>query len=157
VTSAMVDKELVFQAQDESLVVISIGVANVLISYRQLSDSSSESAGVLIGERRGVHIVIKTVSEPSAWDIRSRFRVDRVSKHHQKAVDNAFKKSDGEWQYLGEWHTHPEDVPRPSMTDYSSWHKNLKSSDPLILIIAGRRDFWVGKKIQGNIEVLKKV
>ena len=48
----MVDKELVFQAQDKSLVVISIGVANTLISYRQLSDSSSESAGVLIGERR---------------------------------------------------------------------------------------------------------
>lgn len=156
-TSAMVDKEFVFQAQDESLVVISTGVANTLISYRQLSDSSSESAGVLIGERRGVHIVIKKVSEPSLWDIRSRFMVDRVSKHHQKAVDDAFKKNNGEWQYLGEWHTHPEDVPRPSMTDYSSWHKNLKSSDPLILIIVGRRDFWVGKKIQGNIEVLKKV
>ena len=156
-TYAMVDKELVFQAQDKSLVVISIGVANTLISYRQLSDSSSESAGVLIGERRDVHIVIKTVSEPSPWDIRSRFMVDRVSKHHQKVVDDAFKKNNGEWQYLGEWHTHPEDVPTPSMTDYSSWHKNLKSSDPLILIIAGRRDFWVGKKIQDNIEVLKQV
>ena len=156
-TSAMVDKELVFQGKDESLVVISIGVANVLISYRQLSDSSSESAGVLIGERRGVHIVIKTVSEPSPWDIRSRFRVDRVSKHHQKAVDNAFKKSDGEWHYLGEWHTHPEDVPKPSMIDYSSWNKNLKSLDSLILIIVGRTDFWVGKKIQDNIEVLKQV
>ncbi|HCT72941.1 MULTISPECIES: CBASS system CD-NTase/cGAS isopeptidase Cap3 [Psychrobacter] len=147
----MVDKELVFQGKDESLVVISIGVANVLISYRQLSDSSSESAGVLIGERRGVHIVIKTVSEPSPWDIRSRFRVDRVSKHHQKAVDNAFKKSDGEW------HTHPEDVPKPSMIDYSSWNKNLKSLDSLILIIVGRTDFWVGKKTQDNIEVLKQV
>ena len=49
----MVDKELVFQAQDKSLVVISVDVANTLISYRQLSDSSQESAGVLIGERRG--------------------------------------------------------------------------------------------------------
>lgn len=156
-TSAMVNKELVFQSKDGLLVVISIGVANTLISYRQLRDSSPESAGVLIGERRGVHIVIKTVSEPSPWDIRSRFKVDRVSRHHQKAVDDAFKKSNGEWQYLGEWHTHPEDVPKPSMTDYSSWHKNLRSSDPLILIIAGRRDFWVGKKTQDNIEVLKQV
>jgi len=74
----MVDKELVFQAQDKSLVVISVDVANTLISYRQLSDSSQESAGVLIGERRGVHIVIKTLSVPSRWDIRSRFMVDRV-------------------------------------------------------------------------------
>lgn len=103
----MVDKELVFQAQDKSLVVISVEVANVFMSYRQLSDSSQESAGVIIGERRDVHIVIKTLSVPSRWDIRSRFMVDRVSRHHQKTVDNAFKKSNGEWQYLGEWHTHP--------------------------------------------------
>lgn len=153
----MVDKEFVFQAQDQSLIVISIEVANKLISYRQISDSSPESAGVLIGERRGVHIIIKTLSEPSPWDIRSRFMVDRVSKHHQKAVDDAFKRSNGEWHYLGEWHTHPEDVPKPSMTDYNSWHKNLTSSDPLILIIAGRTDFWVGKKIKDNIEVLKRI
>ena len=86
VTSAMVDKELVFQAQDKSLVVISVDVANTLISYRQLSDSSQESAGVIIGERRDVHIVIKTLSVPSRWDIRSRFMVDRVSRHHQKTV-----------------------------------------------------------------------
>lgn len=88
----MFDKELVFQAQDRSLVVISTEVANILVSYRQLSDSSQESAGVLIGERRGVHIVIKMLSEPSIWDIRSRFMVDRVSRHHQQAVDDAFKK-----------------------------------------------------------------
>lgn len=153
----MVDKELVFKAQDESLVVISTEITNTLLSYRQLSDYSKESAGVLIGERRGVHIIIKTLSEPSPWDIRRRFMVDRVSKHHQKAVDNAFKKSNGEWHYLGEWHTHPEDVPIPSMTDYTSWHKNLKSSDPFILIIAGRTDFWVGKKINQKIEVLKQI
>lgn len=153
----MLDKELVFEAQDKSLVVVSVEVANTLISYRQLNDSSLESAGVLIGERRNIHIIIKTLSEPSPTDFRSRFMVDRVSKHHQKAVDDAFKKSNGDWQYLGEWHTHPEDIPVPSMTDYSSWYKNLKTSDPRILIIVGRTDFWVGKKIQNNIEVLKQI
>lgn len=151
----MFDKEIVFQAQDRSLVVISTEVTNILMSYRQLSDSSRESAGVLIGERRGIHIVIKTLTDPSRWDIRSRFMVDRVSKHHQKAVDNAFKKSNGEWHYLGEWHTHPEDVPKPSATDYNSWHKNLKSDQPMVLIIVGRTQFWVGKKINGRIEVLQ--
>ncbi len=156
-TYVMVDKELVFKALDESLVVISTEVANILLSYRQISDSSLESAGVLIGERRGAHIVLKDLSEPSRWDIRSRFMVDRVSLHHQKAVDDAFKKSDGEWQYLGEWHTHPEDVPKPSMMDCTSWHKSLKSELPLILIIVGRTHFWVGRKIKDNIEVLKLV
>jgi integrative and conjugative element protein (TIGR02256 family) len=157
VTSVMVDKELVFKALDESLVVISTEVANILLSYRQISDSSPESAGVLIGERRDIHIVITDLSEPSQSDIRSRFMVDRISKHHQDAIDDAFKESNGEWHYLGEWHTHPEDVPKPSMMDYTSWHKNLKSELPLILIIAGRTHFWVGKKIQDKIEILKQI
>lgn len=153
----MVDKELVFRAQDQSLVVISPEVANTFISYRQLSNSSHESAGVIIGERRGIHIVVKMLSEPSNRDIRTRFMVDRISKHHQKVVDEAFKKSNGELHYLGEWHTHPEDVPKPSMTDYRSWHKNLKSNDPLILIVVGRTNFWIGKKIKDNIEVLRQI
>lgn len=153
----MIDKELVFQAQDRSLVVISTEVSNILVSYRQLIDSSKESAGVLVGERRGVHIIIKTLSEPSRWDIRSRFMVNRVSKHHQRIVDDAFEKSGGEWQYLGEWHTHPEDVPKPSMLDFSSWYKNLESSEPLVLIIVGRTDWWVGRKIGQDIEVLMRI
>ncbi|MDW3025783.1 Mov34/MPN/PAD-1 family protein [Acinetobacter baumannii] len=153
----MVDRELVFKALDGSLVVISPDVVNTLLSYRQINTPTPESAGVLIGERRDAHIVLKDLSEPSRWDIRSRFMVDRVSLHHQKAVNDAFKKSEGEWQYLGEWHTHPEDVPKPSMTDYTSWHKNLKSELPLILIIVGRTHFWVGKKIKDNIEALKLI
>lgn len=155
--SVMVDKELVFKSLDESLVVISTEVANILLSYRQMNDSSPESAGVLIGERRDIHIVITDLSEPSQWDIRSRFMVDRISKHHQKVINDAFKKSKGKWHYLGEWHTHPEDAPKPSMTDYTSWHKNLKSKLPLILIIVGRTHFWVGKKTQDKIEILKQI
>lgn len=156
-TSVMIDRELVFKALDGSLVVISPDVANTLLSYRQISASSHESAGVLIGEVRDVHIILKDLSKPSKWDIRSRFMVNRISRHHQKAVYDAFKKSEGEWQYLGEWHTHPEDLPKPSMTDYTSWHKNLKSELPLILIIVGRTHFWVGKKIKDNIELLELI
>ncbi|WP_342590608.1 Mov34/MPN/PAD-1 family protein [Acinetobacter guillouiae] len=135
--------------------VITPEVADIFISYRQLSSSSPESAGVIIGERRGVHIVIRTISVPSDADIRSRFMVNRISKHHQETVDTAFQNSDGTYQYLGEWHTHPEDAPTPSMTDYSSWNKNLSAKEPLILIIVGRTQFWVGKKINQKIEVLK--
>ncbi len=88
----MVDKELVFKALDESLVVISTEVANSTALIPTMSLSSPESAGVLIGERRGIHIVLTDLSEPSQLDIRSRFMVDRISKHHQQAIDDAFKE-----------------------------------------------------------------
>ena len=153
----MRDKDLVFKADDDALVVILSEVVKILLSYRQLVDSNPESAGVIIGERRGVHLVVRMVSVPNFTDIRSRFSVNRIGKHHQEKVDTAFRESNGTWQYLGEWHTHPEDIPSPSMVDYNSWKKYLCSPDPLILIIVGRSKWWVGKKINQEIKVLEQI
>ncbi|ETQ99594.1 Mov34/MPN/PAD-1 family protein [Acinetobacter baumannii] len=153
----MRDKDLVFKADDDSLVVILSEVVKILLSYRQLVDSNPESAGVIIGERRGVHLVVRMVSVPNFTDIRSRFSVNRIGKHHQEKVDTAFRESNGIWQYLGEWHTHPEDIPSPSMVDYNSWKKYLCSPDPLILIIVGRTKWWVGKKMNQEIKVLEQI
>ena len=123
----MQNKELVYKEEDGSLVVIIPDVIKVFMSYRQLNVTSPESAGVLIGERRGSHIVIKTVSEPNNNDIRSRFTVNRIGTHHQQKVDQAFIDSKGTSQYVGEWHTHPEDIPTPSGLDFESWNENLNS------------------------------
>ncbi|MDR7017067.1 Mov34/MPN/PAD-1 family protein [Acinetobacter sp. 3657] len=153
----MLGKDLVFKADDDALVVILSEVVEILLSYRQLENSNPESAGVIIGERRGIHLVVRMVSVPNFSDIRSRFSVNRIGKHHQEKVDKAFRESNGTWQYLGEWHTHPENIPSPSMVDYNSWKKYLSSSDPLILIIVGRTKWWVGKKINQEIKVLEQI
>lgn len=153
----MQNKELVYKAEDGSLVVIIPEVIKVFLSYQQLNVTSPESAGVLIGERRNSHIVIKTVSEPNNNDIRSRFTVNRIGTHHQQKVDQAFIDSEGTWQYVGEWHTHPEDIPTPSGLDFASWNENLNSNLPLILIIVGRKNFWVAKKYNQKIITLTEI
>ncbi|MDH2636480.1 Mov34/MPN/PAD-1 family protein [Acinetobacter nosocomialis] len=153
----MLGKDLVFKADDDALVVILSEVVEILLSYRQLENSNPESAGVIIGERRGIHLVVRMVSVPNFSDIRSRFSVNRIGKHHQEKVDTAFRESNGTWQYLGEWHTHPENIPSPSMVDYNSWKKYLSSPNPLILIIVGRTKWWVGKKINQEIKVLEQI
>ena len=153
----MQNKELVYKEEDGSLVVIIPDVIKVFMSYRQLNVTSPESAGVLIGERRGSHIVIKTVSEPNNNDIRSRFTVNRIGTHHQQKVDQAFIDSKGTSQYVGEWHTHPEDIPIPSGLDFESWNENLNSNLPLILIIVGRKQFWVAKKYNQKIRTLTEI
>ena len=83
--------------------------------------------------------------------------VDRISKHHQKVVDDAFKKSNGEWHYLGEWHTHPEAQPRPSNCDYKGWSQligNEKFNElPKLLWIAGNKSY---KEDWFNLLVNKK-
>lgn len=152
----MLGKDLAFKA-DDALVVILSEVVEILLSYRQLENSNPENAGVIIGERRGIHLVVRMVSVPNFSDIRSRFSVNRIGKHHQEKVDTAFRESNGTWQYLGEWHTHPENIPSPSMVDYNSWKKYLSSPDPLILIIVGRTKWWVGKKINQEIKILEQI
>lgn len=146
----MKDEELIYKDSDGSLVVIMQAVNKLLRSYRQLEVDSTEAAGVLIGERRGRHIVICDMSEPGKGDIRNRFGVNRKGLHHQAKVDLAFELSNGTQQYLGEWHTHPENMPSPSSTDENSWSRNLPCHKSMILLIVGREGLWIAKK-NGNL------
>lgn len=128
-----------------------------LQSYRQLSPLSYEAAGVLIGERRGNHIVISAMSEPGPGDIRSRFSVDRKSPHHQALINELHSTSGGTMNYLGEWHTHPEKFPTPSSVDKSSWRRNLTPAEPMVLIIVGQCAIWCGKSTSGRLYVLRQI
>lgn len=138
--------DLTFTDRNDSLVVIMSQVVLRLLSHRQLQSCDKESAGVLIGERRGSHLVIHDLSEPGLGDIRSRYSVDRRGAHHQAMVYEAFERSAGTEQYIGEWHTHPEDFPNPSSTDKRSWAKSLNADFPMVVLIVGRNSLWVGKK-----------
>jgi len=148
--------ELVFVDNDNNHVVIMWEVVQLLNSYRQLNHDCTEAGGVLIGERRGQHIVVTHLSEPGQGDIRSRTRIERKGEHHQLKVDELFKQSDGFLVYLGEWHTHPEDLPQPSSTDIYSWLEGLNGKESMVMLIVGREGVWLGKKIGSEINRLKE-
>ena len=47
--------------------------------------------------------------------------------------------------YLGEWHTHPEDLPKPSDKDLREWRILLREQRrPLVFLIVGLKGCWVG-------------
>jgi integrative and conjugative element protein (TIGR02256 family) len=55
---------------------------------------------------------------------------------------------------VGEWHTHPEHRPRPSMIDEGEWRKLIRSSKrELLFIILGISGIWVGISARGRPEV----
>nr|WP_278987026.1 Mov34/MPN/PAD-1 family protein [Plesiomonas shigelloides] len=147
----MIETELTFIDNQGGLLVITSSIANQLMTYRQIDVCSTEAAGVLIGERRGIHLVIDKISEPGKGDIRQRYFVDRRGPHHQATVDDAFVSSSGRLQYIGEWHTHPEDEPSPSSKDLNTWQRCLVANDQMVLLIIGRRKIWAAKKIAGSI------
>lgn len=143
----MIDTELTFTDKHGGLLVIMPTPLKKMLAYRQLGWFSTEAAGVLIGERRGPHLVVHEISEPGPGDIRRRCFVDRRGAHHQTVVDEAFISSSGILQYLGEWHTHPEDSPSPSSMDLDTWQRHLISGhEKMVLLIVGRKEIWAAKK-----------
>lgn len=149
--------ELTFEDAQGNLVVLMPKVVQRLLAHRQLAPRNKEAAGVLIGERRGEHIVITGLSEPAKEDKRTRYSVDRCSRSHQETVDQAFSRSQGTHQYVGEWHTHPEDVPCPSPMDRRSWNNGLRDTHPMILLVVGRHKIWGARKYKGSIQRLSEI
>ena len=59
-----------------------------------------------------------------------------------------YKASEGTIRYIGEWHTHPEDFPQYSYTDFQNWKKIIQQSgidDYHYHLIAGRKEVAVWK------------
>ena len=153
----MTETELTFADNQGGLLVIMPSSLNRLLTYCQLDSYSTEAAGVLIGERRGLHLVVHQISEPGKGDIRHRYFVDRRGPHHQVVVDKAFASSSGRLQYLGEWHTHPEDTPSPSSIDLGTWQRYLVANEQMALVIVGRKGIWAAKKYAETIIPLLEV
>lgn len=132
---------------------LSSEVLAILRKYVQDSPEKMEAGGVLIGRllKDNGDVVIDAVTEPMIGDKRTRFSFFRAKKRHQRVIDSFWKESEGTISYLGEWHTHPEPFPTPSVVDRSDWMRRLKAdtfSNKLFYIIVGINEIkcWYGDK-----------
>ncbi len=124
-------------------------VLSQISKYTQDDLNSNESGGLLIGYTHinSKSIIIETITEPQLKDIGSRFSFSRKDTKHFRIL-NIFKKSKSD--YLGTWHTHPQDIPVPSNTDINDWNDCLcresTSNGYILFLIWGRKDFrlWAG-------------
>jgi len=106
-----------------------IGPAATPVIGRYVQDGlhQSEAGGVLLGRhiRDSRDIIVDRVTTPMQGDRRDRTRYYRARRRHQDAIDRAWRESDETCTYLGEWHTHPEPVPIPSLIDQLTWRRKL--------------------------------
>tara|TARA_R110002020_G_scaffold401467_1_gene611696 strand:- start:24 stop:515 length:492 start_codon:yes stop_codon:yes gene_type:complete len=144
------------------MITVVLGDTNLKISpeafykmqaYIQDNNSKEEAGGVMLGyciDENNFTVIDATV--PNVEDKRSRYGFWRVSALHQRFLTILFKKSKGKSIYLGEWHTHPEDIPTPSTLDRKSILDQIKrsqlNSNKIFAIIVGRKGL--------NISVVKK-
>lgn len=141
--------------------VITEAVCNVLWQHRQTGPKQHEAGGILLGRVYPTHTVIERLSTPSAEDRSGRYFFERSVAKAQRIVNEAWKESGGEVIYLGEWHTHPEQVPRPSDTDRRLIRRMLSDSkmeiDRLFLVIVGLHGWYVACQNETTLTALTPI
>lgn len=116
--------------------------------YIQSDNKKPEAGGILLGHYFDeCSFQIVEVSLPSKYDRASRYSFVRCRKNAQRIITKHFDESKGKIIYLGEWHTHPEDMPSPSVLDKKSIKERLLkdelNSDVIFTLILGRKGFYI--------------
>lgn len=155
-------KSLVYRRADCGSLVIVASAVEAMLSYRQHLAGDAEAGGVLLGmlviERPDR--IVEVATSPTASDLRSRLRFFRAKTPTQKAIELAWKVSGGGRNYLGEWHTHPENVPVPSGVDLDNWRRLARTAqyeqESLFFVIVGLTAIsaWEVSRGTGNVSAL---
>jgi integrative and conjugative element protein (TIGR02256 family) len=130
---------------DEQFVYFSQSVLEVFERHVQ-SDSGTEAGGILLGYVRGKHLELLEASEPTRQDRRLRYFFERMIHGHKSLADRRWSESNGLVRYIGEWHTHPQEIPSPSSIDISEWQilaQDRVDRRPLLAVIVGRKNLHV--------------
>lgn len=118
-------------------------------SYIKSYNYNIESGGILVGILKPVcnSILITDITEPYYQDRRTKYRFQRRENGHQEAMNKLWEQSNYKKTYLGEWHTHKQEIPQPSIIDVRNWIKisneNSNNSERLFFIIVGTKEIGV--------------
>lgn len=119
----------------------------------------SETGGVLLGywSAKGDAAVVEHVlgPGPKAKHGRTGFMPDH--EYHDEQIARLYREASGEFEYLGDWHTHPGGPASLSATDLSTLkriarHEAARAPRPLMLLLAGGRP-WRPAAWKGEIRV----
>lgn len=105
-----------------------------------------ESGGVLLGTVHERGLLVTVATTPTRLDRQFRYLFERLPFGHRAVAKRLWQSSAGTTRYIGEWHTHPQDIPTPSGIDLDEWQKLAKvraDKRPLLAVIVGRRALHV--------------
>lgn len=130
-------------------------VLSLLATFIQVKKGQHEAGGILLGQVKEKDIYITRISFPSKRDRSSRYSFMRDKRNAQDIIDYEFFNSNKRTIYLGEWHTHPEELPTPSNVDRkmikNQLLKNVLNEPFLLQYIQGTKGFYLGLIRTGEI------
>ena len=125
-----------------------------LESYRQ--KSSGELCGIILGSTVGEKSYrINVISGICNADYSDKSSCVRDSKKANEIIAKEYISSNHTRVYMGEWHTHPEKFPRPSIVDIESVADIYATAelaiDGVLLCIVGLDEMYWGFYINGKL------
>jgi len=120
-------------------------VLDHFVKWRQLDPKMSEAGGQLFGVVEGQSVKLTRATGPRNTDRRGRFFfiADRFAERRE--IRTLHKSG---LHYLGDWHTHPQPVPKPSGTDLSSmadlFVRSKHDLNAFLMVIVGTAQFPKG-------------
>ncbi|MDP9311745.1 MAG: Mov34/MPN/PAD-1 family protein [Chloroflexota bacterium] len=120
-------------------VYITDAVIDHVRAFRQLSSESTEAGGGIFITPSETCLTMAVATGPYESDIRTRtrFRVDAT-----RLNDDIGRLRQENLYFVGMWHTHPEDIPRPSHLDLLAMRHLFRVNDhglvAMLLMIVGR-------------------
>ena len=119
---AVQEKRMRFRRPNGGVIEFCESASEIMSAYRQLDSNAPESGGMLLGRfiSGADDVVIDEITEPSDTDQRGRYFYKRSKDQAQHRINAAWEESGHTRNYLGEWHSHPEDDPSPSNQDLNN-------------------------------------
>ena len=118
-----------------------------------------ESGGVLLGTVHERGLLVTVATTPTRLDRQFRYLFERLPFGHRAIARRLWRSSDGKTRYIGEWHTHPQDIPTPSGIDLDEWQALASvriDRRPLLAVIVGRKALHIELTHgNGNRELLQ--
>ena len=133
-----------------------------MLKFAQHGPTDPEAGGILLGREivGSNDLVVDDATIPMDGDQRTRCSFHRSGPGHQQLILNAWRDSDGTCGYLGEWHTHPEARPEPSIIDRRDWARRLVEDhvegDVVLFLIVGTEELavWMGARRSRVVRLL---
>ncbi len=130
---------------------ISPGVLKHFQKHQQKRMDSVEAGGQLFARLSLKEVVIERATGPRRSDFRTRSLYIPDRSAEQREIDLWHRKR---LHYVGDWHTHPELMPRPSSSDSDSirdsFVRSKHSLHGFLLVIVGTAGFPLGLYVSLN-------
>ncbi len=113
--------------------------------HRQIRSSDSEAGGQLFARYSDGEVLVCKATGPKENDKRGRFFFLPNRKSERAEI---IKSHEDGLHFIGDWHTHPESIPRPSGEDLSSisdcYRQSAHSLKYFVMVIVGTASFPQG-------------